>query len=149
MNGIVIDEVLQFLPSISSKTMHAIQIMNHSDATHLIIIPLKITGVTNNFKVRKPTQEEQGDKYNLKIELTVEASSWDLSSPEFSRQVQSILDHRGQFVIPTTPARGQLFISSVTLHAYDAADVMDDDNYTTMLEYFVIFSSLQVEEVNK
>ena len=28
-------------------------------------------------------------------------------------------------------------MNSVTLHAFDAADVMDDDNYATVLERFV------------
>ena len=48
------------------------------------------------------------------------------------------------FVITTTPAREQLLINSVTLYSYDAADDMDDDNFATVLESFVIISSLQV-----
>ena len=39
---------------------------------------------------------------------------------------------------PDTLARGQLFINSGALYAYDAADFMDDDNYATVLECFVI-----------
>ena len=64
----------------------------------------------------------------------VEALPWDPSSPEFSRQEQNIFDCRGRFVSPNTPARRQLFISSVTSHAYDAADAMDHDNYATVWE---------------
>ena len=41
-----------------------------------------------------------------------------------------------------TPARGQYFINSVTLYAYDATDVIDDVNFATVLESFVIISSL-------
>ena len=59
-----------------------------------------------------------------------------------------MLDYRGWFVSPTTPSRGQLFINSVTLYAYDTADAMDDDNYATMLESFVSTSSIQVAQVN-
>ena len=54
-----------------------------------------------------------------------------------------MFDYSGQFVSPTTTARGQLLINSVTLYAYDAADVMDDINYATVLN-----SSLQVPQVN-
>ena len=52
------------------------------------------------------------------------------------------------FVSFNTPARRQLFINSVTLYAYNATDVMDDDNCDTFLESFVIISSLQVAQVD-
>ena len=57
----------------------------------------------------------------------VEAPPWDL-------QKQSMFDYRGWFVSPNTQARGQLFINAATSYAYDAADVMDDDNYATVLD---------------
>ena len=50
----------------------------------------------------------------------------------------------GRFVSPNTPAMVQLFINTVTLYDYDAADVMGNDNYDTLLESFAITSSLQV-----
>ena len=53
-----------------------------------------------------------------------------------------MFNYRVQFASPNTPARGQLFINSVTSFAYDAVDVMDDDNYATLLESFVTTSSL-------
>ena len=49
-----------------------------------------------------------------------------------------MFDYKGPFVSPITPARGQLFISLFTRHAYDSADVIDDDNYATVLENFLI-----------
>ena len=64
----------------------------------------------------------------------VEAPPWDPSSPEFSTQEQSMFDERGWFISPDTPARGQLFINSVILFAYEAAHVVDNDNYATVLE---------------
>ena len=73
VNGVMINEVPKFLAPIPSEIMHAIQIENPFDATHLIIIPLKLNGVTSYFKVRKPTQEEYEDQHILNIELIVEA----------------------------------------------------------------------------
>ena len=58
-----------------------------------------------------------------------------------------MFDYRGWIVSPNTPVRGQLFINSVTLYAYDAANVMDDDNYATVLESFVSKSSMKVSKV--
>ena len=84
-----------------------------------------------------PTQEEYEDQNILKIELTAEASPWDPLNAEFSRQEQSMFDYWGWFVSPNTPARVQLFFNSVTLFSYDAADVIDNDNYVTVLESFV------------
>ena len=39
-------------------------------------------------------------------------------------------------------------MNSVTTYAYDAADVMDNDNYTTVLESLVSTLSLQVAQVH-
>ena len=52
-----------------------------------------------------------------------------------------MFDYLGQFVSPITSAREQLFINSVTSYAYDAADIMDDNIYATVLESFVTTSS--------
>ena len=53
-------------------------------------------------------------------------------------------------VIPNTdtPERRKFFINSVTLCAYDAADVMNNDSYAIVLESFVNISSLWVIQVN-
>ena len=47
-----------------------------------------------------------------------------------------------------TPARGQLYINSVILYAYDAADVMEDNNYATVLDSCVTTSFLLVAPVS-
>ena len=82
------------------------------------------------------------------ISSMAEASSWDPSSPEFSRQEHRMFYCMGCIVIPTMPAKQWFFINSVTSYAYDNADVMDNDNFTTMLESFVIILSLLVAQVN-
>ena len=96
-----------------------------------------MNGVTSQFNVRKPTWEDY---------ILVEAPPWGPSSPDFNRQEQSIFDYRWQFVSLNTPARGQWFINSVTMYAYDAADAKDDDNCATVLESFVSTSSLWVAQ---
>ena len=58
MNAVVIDEFLKILELIPSESTHAKQIMIPFDATHPIIIPLKIFGVTTYSDVRNPTKEE-------------------------------------------------------------------------------------------
>ena len=73
MNGVLIDEVTNFLAPVLSETMHAIQLKNPFDTTHQIIISLKLNGVTSYFHVRKPTQEECEDQKIFKIILMMEA----------------------------------------------------------------------------
>ena len=48
-----------------------------------------------------------------------------------------MFNYIGRFVSPNTPARSQKFVNFVTFYAYDAADVMNDDNDATVLESFV------------
>ena len=62
MNGVLIDEVPKFLAPIPIETMHAIQVLNPFDATHPIIIAIKISGVISYVKVRTPTQNEYEDQ---------------------------------------------------------------------------------------
>ena len=59
-----------------------------------------------------------------------------------------MFDHRQWFVIPANPERGQLFINSVTLYAYNAEGVIHDDIFTIVLESFVNILSLWLEQVN-
>ena len=91
INGVVINGVPNFLAPAASETMHAIQLENLFDATHAIIIPLKLNRVTSYFEVRTPTQEEHEKKNILRIECMVKAPLWDQSSPKLSRQKQSLL----------------------------------------------------------
>ena len=46
-----------------------------------------------------------------------------------------MLDHQGQISIPTTVARGPVYVITVVLYslAYDAADVMDNNNFVTAM----------------
>ena len=105
MNGVSIYEEPQFLAPIPSETMHVVQLENPFNTTHQIIIPLKLNEVNSYFKSKMPTWEEYKDQNMLKIKLTVEAPSLDLSSPEYSCQKQSMFNYRGRFISPNTPGR--------------------------------------------
>ena len=74
VNGVLINEVPKFLTPIPSDTMHTIQIENPFDATHPIIIPLKVNGVTSYFELRKLTPEEYKKQNIPKIELMAEST---------------------------------------------------------------------------
>ena len=47
------------------------------------------------FNFLKPTHEEYEDQDILKIELMMEAPQWDLSSPDFGRLEQSMINDMG------------------------------------------------------
>ena len=62
-----------------------------------------------------------------------------------------MLDHQGQISIPTTAARGPVFVSAVVSYslAYDATDVMDNDNLATALEAQIQISIVLIGMVRK
>ena len=66
-----------------------------------------------------------------KILLTAEEPPWVPSTSEYSEQETWMLDHRGKI-----KGRGPVFVSTVVSYsqAYDAADVMDNDNLATAIE---------------
>ena len=129
----------------------------HFDATNPIIISLNQIKVICNFTVREPTQEECEEQSILTIELMAEVPPWDLFSSAYSCQEQNSqwkLHHethqalRRCSVSPYAPARGQLFINSNTPYDFDAADVIDNANYATIMDNLVNKSSVHVASVN-
>ena len=78
-----------------------------------------------------PSITEYEDEDIPKIHLTAEEPPWDPSTSEYSEQETQMLDHWGQISIPTTVVRGPVSVSIVVsyLLAYDATDVMDNDNF--------------------
>ena len=76
----------------------------------------------------------------------------DVKDPTYSKEVQlstqvvKMLNQNEIFWLII--AFGVLFINSVTLYACDSADVMDDDNFATVLGCFVSTSSLWVAQGN-
>ena len=70
-----------------------------------------------------------------KIHLHAEEPTQGPSTNEYSKCETCILDHWGQISVPTTAAKGLVFVSTVISYslAYDAAGVMNDDNFVTSL----------------
>ena len=100
------------VPGTCSQQDHACHSSYNSfDATHPTIIPLPITRVTSCFDARKSPLAEYKEPEISKIDHRAEAPQWDLSSPEFRKMEQSMLDYRGWIVTHATPARGPLFIN--------------------------------------
>ena len=148
MNGVVIDEVPKFLTCVPNETMHAIWILNSLNATQLITIPFKITRATSYFDVRKSTWEEYEDQDNHKIEIMTASLLQDPSSPEFSMHEQSMLV-TGDGLSSLSLQQGNNYVlNSATLYAHAATDAVDDDNYATVLEGFVIVSPLQIAQMD-
>ena len=92
LNGVQINEV-PILAETPSKTTHAIELVNPFDATHPLIIPLKLSSITSYFDVYSPSIAEYEDEDIPKIHLTVEEPSWDPSTSEYSEQETRMLDH--------------------------------------------------------
>ena len=66
----------------------------------------------------------------------MEEPPWDPSTSEYSERETQMLDYQGQISIPATATRGPVYVSTVISYslAYDATDVMDNDNHATTLE---------------
>ena len=62
-----------------------------------------------------------------------------------------MLDHQGQISIPATATRGQVYVSTVISdsQAYDATDVMDNDNLATALSTQIQTSIVLIGIVRK
>ena len=116
LNDAQINEVPKFLAETLSERTHAIELVDPFDATHPLIIPLKLSGVTSYFDVFSPSITEYESDKIPKIHLTVEEQPWDLSTNKYSEEETQMLDHRGLISIPTTVARGPVFVCAVVLY---------------------------------
>ena len=95
LNGVWINEVPSSLAETPSETTHAIELVNHFDATHLLIILPNLIGITIYFDVYSPSITEYEDEENTKIHLTANEPPWDPSTSEYSEQETHMLDHQG------------------------------------------------------
>ena len=86
LNGVHINEVPKFLPETPSETTHAIELVNPFDTTLQLIIPIKLSSVTNYFDVYFPSIAEYEDEDIPNIHLTAEEPPWDPSTSENSEQ---------------------------------------------------------------
>ena len=81
------NEVFKFSAHISSESNHAKKVPDLLDAAHLLIIPLRLHGVTIYFDVYLPSIADYQYKIKPKIQLTAEEPCWDPSAEA------SIVDH--------------------------------------------------------
>ena len=85
LNGVQINEVSKFLAVTSSETTHVIELVNSFDTIGLLIILLKLSGVTSYFDVYSPSIAEYEDEEFSKFHLTAEEPPWD---PSTKTQIQ-------------------------------------------------------------
>ena len=134
--------------------MHAIQLENSFDATHPIIIPLKLNGVTSYFKVRKLTQKEYEDKNILQID------SWQKLYHRTCLTLNIITRNRvcsttGDGLSALTLQQGDNCLSSQSHCMFMMLQMLwmmtimpqNDNNHTTVLKSYATTSSLQVAKV--
>ena len=109
-----------------------------------------MNGVTSYFDMYSPSVTEYENDDIPKIRLTAEEPHWDLSMNEYAERETQMLDHQGQISIPAT-ARGPVFDSAVVTYslAYDATDVMENDNLVTALESQIQISLVLIGTVRK
>ena len=88
-----------------------------------------------NFDVYSPSVAEYENEDIPKIHLNMEDTPWDPSTNYYSERDTCLLNHKDQISIPATEARGPVYISAGFSNspAYNAADVIDNDNLATAL----------------
>ena len=94
--------------------------------------------------LQMPTCDEEKKAWNWE-------PPWDPSTNEYSARETRMLDHQGQISIPATAAREPVFVNTVVSYslAYDAADVVDNDNLATELESQIQISIVLIGMVRK
>ena len=93
LNGVQISKVPKFIVENQSKTTHAIELVDPSDATHPLIILFQLIGVASYFYIYSPSVAKYEKVDNPKIHLTAEEPPWDPSRNEYSGGETHMLDH--------------------------------------------------------
>ena len=116
-------------------TNHALQLTEFFDAVHLLFVLLQFSSVTSYFDVYSLSIAEYENEMIAKILLTAEEPLQDLSKKVFLEREIYMLYHQGQFSIPAIVSRGSVCASVFISYslAYDATDVVDNDNLATDL----------------
>ena len=104
--------------------------MPNFNASYMLIVPLQLQGAGSYFDVCSPCTAEYENENIAKMDLTAEETPFDPSRDKFALREIQMVDQQGQFIIPATAAKAPVFIFAVVLYllAFNAIDVMDDDN---------------------
>ena len=91
--------------------------------------------MTSYFDAYSPSITEYEYEKIPKIHLIAKEPSRNPSTNEWSERETCTLNHQGQISIPATVAKGPVFISAIISYslAYNAADVIDNDNLAAAL----------------
>ena len=151
LNGVHISEVTKFLAENPSWTTHAIELVDLFDTTHPLIILPQFSIVTSYFDVYSPSIADYENEGIPKIHLTAKKELWDPSTSECSERETQMLNHQAQINFLSTSARAPVFVCTVFSYslAYDAADVMDNDNHATALKAQIQISTVLIGMVIK
>ena len=155
LNGVVIDECPKFLSCNPINSSHSILLNDSDDIAQPLLIPLRLHGVISYFDCERPSLEEvEEERYPCYV-LTASSPDWDPTDPSFNSQEDGMVDYRGRAVGEvgrsgrdhgaTTGPGAPLACdegSDETPHwklsevsaQYDAADVLDVDNFAQALE---------------
>ena len=107
--------------------------------------------MTSYFVVYSPSITECENEDIPKIHLTAGETPWDPSTNENSERETQMIDHQGQISIPATVAREPVHISTIISYslAYDATDVMDNDDLAAALSAQIQISIVLIGMVRK
>ena len=107
--------------------------------------------MTSYCDVYSPSIAEYENEDIPKIYLAAEESPCDPSTSEYSERVTQMLDHLCQISIPTNSGKGPVYVSTVVLCslAYNAADVIDNDNLVTALSAQIQISIVLIGMIMK
>ena len=144
LNSMHVNKIPKFLAENPSETTHTIELFDPFDVAHPLIILLQLSMVTSYSKVLQ----------SMKMMISLRSillPPWDPSTDDFSEREIRMTNHQGQINIPSTVARGPVFASTVVSYslAYDAVDVIDNDNLTTALESQIQISIVLIGMVRK
>jgi hypothetical protein len=142
VNDVTVNDLPKFLAADPTDQTHALTLTDPNNPLQPVILPLTLRGVTSLLNVRSVTINEFNSHDYLRLHLTSETLTWDLTTDLYEQQEHAMMNYSGN-IVPDAAVRGpKLILNELQSLTTDLADLTHNCNFHQVLTSHVIVSSI-------
>jgi hypothetical protein len=132
----------KFLAADPTDQTHELTLTDPNNLLQPVIFPLNMKGVTSLLNVRSTTINEFNSHDHLRIHLTSETLTWDLTTDLYEQQEHAMIDYSGNIVRDAALRGPTIILNELQSLTTDLADLTHDCNFHQFLTSHIVLSSI-------
>jgi hypothetical protein len=142
VNDVIVNNLPKFLATDPTDQTHALTLTDPNNPLQPVILPLILRGVILVLNVRSTTINEFNCHDYLRLHLTSETLTWDLTTDLYEQQEHAMMDYSGNIVHDAAVRGPKLILNELQSLTTDLVDLTHDCNFHQVLTAHVVVSSV-------